>query len=151
MRHTIRLWVYDKPGALDRITGVIRRRGINIKTLTTADTQDGVSQMTITFGGPVDVRSLGQVFSEMSSVRHWEECTPQTHVLRELLLIRCPEDRRGDLPGGSRVFREEGGFLFVEFVAEPEVLDGVMHELRRRDIACVRTGALGLDKQEGTI
>jgi acetolactate synthase small subunit len=151
MRHTIRLWVYDRPGVLDRITGVIRRRGINIKTLTTGDTQDGVSQITISLGDPVNVQSLGQVFSEMSSVQHWEECTPETHVVRELLLMRCPESRRGELPEGARVFKEEGGVLFVEYVTEPDAVGEIIQKLRQREIACVRTGALGLSKQEGTI
>jgi hypothetical protein len=87
----------------------------------------------------------------MSSVRHWEECTPETHVVRELLLLRCPAARRGEIPEGARVFGEEEGVLFAEYVADPEAIGEVMQELRRRDIACVRTGSLGLGKQEGTI
>lgn len=151
MRHTIRLWVYDRPGVLDRITGVIRRRGVNIKTLTSGDTLDGVSQITITLGAPVNLKTLCQTFSEMSSVQHWEECTPETHVVRELLLLRCKTEQRGLLPEGARVFEEEDGLLFADFVAEPDRIGEVIRMLRENDIACVRTGALGLSKLEGSI
>ena len=51
-RHTIIVLVEDKPGVLNRVASLFRRRAFNIESLTVGHTEtDGVSRMTITVDG----------------------------------------------------------------------------------------------------
>ena len=48
MRHTFVVHVEDKPGVLNRVASLFRRRAFNIESLTVGHTEtDGVSRMTI--------------------------------------------------------------------------------------------------------
>lgn len=151
MTNTIKLWVYDRPGALDTITGLIRRKGVNIRTLTAGDIADGISQITISIKDYVDVEKLGIYFSEMSFVKGWEKCTNETHIIRELLLLRFHKaDWQGVNLEGVRVTKEDGDMVFAEYVAAPNQIDDILATLKQHKISFVRTGALGLAlKEEG--
>jgi len=80
MPNIIRMRVYDRPGVLDRITGLIRRNGLNIKTITSGSMGEGISQITISLGKHVRLETLGDRFREMTSVHQWERCTPATYL-----------------------------------------------------------------------
>jgi acetolactate synthase-1/3 small subunit len=48
MRHTFVIYVEDKPGVLNRIASLFRRRAFNIESLTVGHTEtEGVSRMTV--------------------------------------------------------------------------------------------------------
>ena len=48
MKHTFSVYVEDKPGVLNRIASLFRRRAFNIESLTVGHTETpGVSRMTI--------------------------------------------------------------------------------------------------------
>ncbi len=149
MANIIRMWVYDRPGVLDRITGLIRRHGVNINTVTSGHVAEGTSQITISLGEPVRLDALGDRFSEMNSVRHWEKCTPATHIIRELLLARFTAEQKDLIDVDMRVVREEDGMTFAEYVGEPCAVDAMIKKLQSRDVICTRAGALGLALKEG--
>ncbi len=140
----IRMRVYDRPGVLDRITGLIRRNGVNIKSITSGNVSDGMNHITISLGEHARLEALGQLFSEMSSVRQWEQCTPETHVIRELILARFSEDQKHLIDPDMRIIREENGLTFAEYVSDPLSLDAKIEQLRAGGVICSRGGALGM-------
>lgn len=151
MPNIIRMRVFDRPGVLDRITGLIRRNGVNIKTITSGNVAEGVSQITISLGDHARLDTLGDRFSEMTSVRQWERCTPATHMIRELLLMRFSADQKGLIEDGMRVIREEDGMAFVEYVADPVAVDETLARMNAAGVACARGGAIGVSLAEGDL
>lgn len=151
MPNIIRMRVYDRPGVLDRIAGLIRRNGVNIKSITSGNVSDGMNQITISLGEHARLEALGHRFSEMSSVRHWEKCTPETHIIRELILARFNQSQKHLIEPEMRVIREENGLIFVEFVADPLTVDAMIEKLRAENVACSRGGAQGIPLAEGDI
>lgn len=151
MPNIIRMRVYDRPGVLDRITGLIRRNGVNIKSITSGNVAEGVSQITISLGEHARLEALGDRFNEMASVRQWERCTPATHLIRELLLARFAPDQKDLIADGMRVVREEGGMVFVEYVADPVTIEETLVKLAERGVACARGGAIGVSLSGGEL
>lgn len=151
MPNIIRMRVYDRPGVLDRIAGLIRRNGVNIKSITSGNIADGMNQITISLGEHARLEVLGHRFSEMSSVRHWEKCTPETHIIRELILARFNRDQHHLIEPEMRVIREENGLTFVEFAADPLTVDTMIEKLRGQGVVCSRGGAQGISLTEGDI
>lgn len=151
MPNIIRMRVYDQPGVLDRITGLIRRHGINIKTITSGNVSDGISQITISLGDHAKLDALGDKFREMSGVRQFEKCTPESHLIRELLLARFTEEQRYLIGADMRIVREEGGMIFAECVAAPPTIDATIMSLRSQGVACARGGAIGIPLTEGEL
>lgn len=151
MPNIIRIRVYDRPGVLDRITGLIRRNGVNIKTITSGNVAEGVSQITISLGEHARLERLGDQFSEMASVRQWERCTPATHLIRELLLARFSAEQKDLMEDGMRIIHEENGMAFVEYVADPVTIEETLAKLSAHGVACARGGAVGVSLAEGDI
>lgn len=149
MSNIIRMRVYDRPGVLDRITGLIRRNGVNIKSITSGNVSDGMNQITISLGKHARIEALGHRFGEMSSVRHWEKCTLETHIIRELILARFNRDQKHLIEPEMRVIREEKDLTFVEFVADPLTVDAMIEKLRGKGVVCSRGGAQGISLTEG--
>ncbi|MDR1242196.1 MAG: ACT domain-containing protein [Deltaproteobacteria bacterium] len=141
--------VFDRPGVLDQITGIIRRNSVNIQAIASGSVAEGISQITMVFDGHVRLDVLGSRLSEMSCVRGWEKCVPETHIIRELLLARFNERQKHLMEDGMRVISEEGGMTFVEYMAEPPVIDAIFEKLRENNVACARGGVLGLSLGKG--
>ena len=52
LRHTMIAWVEDKPGVLNRVSGLFGRRNFNIESLTVGHSErPGVSRMTFVVRG----------------------------------------------------------------------------------------------------
>ena len=88
--HTFVAYVEDKPGVLNRVASLFRRRTFNIESLTVGHTdQDGVSRMTIV----VDTDDLGARRVEANlyklvNVLRVDDVTAQPTVERDLALIK---------------------------------------------------------------
>lgn len=146
MEVMLKLWVYDRPGVLDRIAGLIRRKGWNISSLTAGDIEEGISQINIALKGQlVDARALCEHLAELDFLRVWEECTPETHVVCEMLLFSVPlgEAALARQPG-MRILRETGNFLFVEFTGTPAQVNELLRTEKHRMASCSRSGPLAL-------
>jgi acetolactate synthase I/III small subunit len=98
MKHTLVAWMRDKPGVLNRVSGMLRRRNFNIDSLQVSHSETpGISRMTFVVDG--DERMVDQVVKQLQKivdVTRIEEITDKPVVLRELALIRVhttPETR----------------------------------------------------------
>lgn len=86
--------VEDKPGVLNRVASLFRRRGFNIESLTVGHTeQPGVSRMTIvTNVDEYTARCLEANLYKLVNVLHVEEVTHTPSVTRDLALIKVRAD-----------------------------------------------------------
>ena len=98
MKHTLVAWMRDKPGVLNRVSGMLRRRNFNIDSLQVGHSETpGISRMTFVVDG--NEHMVDQVINQMRKVvdvTRVEDITHRPIVVRELALIRVqatPETR----------------------------------------------------------
>lgn len=146
MEVILKIWAQDRPGVLDRIAGLIRRQGWNVGSMTAGDVEEGLSQIHLLLSGKnVDTAKLGEHLDELEGVRQWEECLPETHVIREMVMFSVRKDHPA-LPEvkALRIVEKRDGLLFVEFTGKPEEVDALLGLVRGQTVSCVRTGPLVL-------
>ncbi|MCC6167880.1 MAG: acetolactate synthase small subunit [Caldilineaceae bacterium] len=90
VKHTLVAWMRDKPGVLNRIAGMMRRRNFNIESLQVGHSETpGISRMTFVVDG--DAHMVDQVTKQMRKVvdvTRVEDISDRPSVTRELALIR---------------------------------------------------------------
>lgn len=90
MKHTMVAWMEDKPGVLNRVAGLFRRRSFNIESLTVGHSEvPGISRMT--FVVDADARQLQQVQTQLEklvNVTEVKNVTDEPTVIRELALVK---------------------------------------------------------------
>ena len=98
MKHTLVAWMRDKPGVLNRVSGLLRRRNFNIDSLQVGHSeQAGISRMTFVVDG--DEHMVDQVIKQMRKlidVTRIDNIGDRLTVARELALVRVrttPETR----------------------------------------------------------
>lgn len=156
----IKTWVYNRPGVLDRITGLIRRKGWNIRTLVAGGVDDGLSQIDVVLEGRgLDVQALGEYLVEMDAICSFERCTEQSHLIWEILIFCVHTDKRELVGFGgeavlfaiekARLIMERDGLSFYEYSDSAAQVDKVLSTLLKLNIRCVHSGALALALREG--
>ena len=107
-KNVVAILVENRYGVLNRITGMFRRKGFNIDTLTVGETADPkVSRITISFCGEDDKEQIIKQLEKMPVVIKVKELDSASSVSRELLLIKLKNDpeKRQELMTVSEVFR----------------------------------------------
>jgi acetolactate synthase-1/3 small subunit len=133
-KHTISLYVSNKPGVLIRIALVFSRRGYNIDSLQVSEGHDpAFSHMTITATG--DEKTLDQILKQLNKlvdVVHAKDNTGEAVIQRELglLKIKCPAQKRSEILQVAHVFDCETVHLTedtitLEVTGTTEKLDAV--------------------------
>ncbi len=101
--------VEDVPGVLNEVTGVIARRGFNIRSLAVGNSESpGMSRITIAVPvGESNIQNLIKQLYKLIHVDSIEEIENQPHVERELMMIKvaCNTVQRGDVFDIARIFR----------------------------------------------
>jgi acetolactate synthase-1/3 small subunit len=159
-KHTISLYVNNKPGALIRIALVFARRGYNIDSLVVSEGHDpAFSHMNITATG--DEKTLQQILQQLNKlvdVIHAKDHTGDDIVQRELALIKlhCTADKRNEILQVAHVFRCAAVNLTertitLEVTGEPEKIDALHRMLDHYGILeMVRTGHVLIARGEET-
>ena len=90
MKHTLVALMEDKPGVLNRVSGLFRRRNYNIESLSVGHSEvPGISRMTIVVEG--DDRVVDQVVKQLEkliNVTSVINVSQEPTVVRELALIK---------------------------------------------------------------
>jgi acetolactate synthase-1/3 small subunit len=90
MKHTVIAWMEDKPGVLNRVAGLFRRRNFNIESLAVGHSETpGISRMTFVVEG--DGRQVRQVQTQLAkliNVTEVQNVTDEPTVIRELALVK---------------------------------------------------------------
>mgnify|MGYP002681950413 CR=1 FL=1 len=87
---TIIAWLEDKPGVLNRATGLFGRRNFNIESLTVGHSeQKGISRMTfVARGNERDLQQVQTQLDKLINVVHIADVTEEPTVVREMALIK---------------------------------------------------------------
>ncbi|MCD6141555.1 acetolactate synthase small subunit [Candidatus Bipolaricaulota bacterium] len=155
MKRTLIARVADKPGVLNRIASLFRRRAFNIESLTVGHTEaPGISRMTIVVDSTrTDAEKVAQNLEKLVDVISVEDISDRAAVMRDLALIkvRTPDPRtRSELMQLVDTFRArvvDVGLesLIVEATGTEEKIDGLVEVLRPFGILeMVRTGRVAM-------
>jgi len=106
---TIVALVHDKPGVLARISGLFRRRGVNIESLAVGHSEKpGFSRMTfVVEGAENSVKNISSQLNKLVDVVEASDISKKNIVWRELALIKvnCNQSQRIEILELSKVFR----------------------------------------------
>lgn len=154
MKHTFAVYVEDKPGVLNRVASLFRRRVFNIESLTVGHTETpGVSRMTILVDTDAHgARRLEANLYKLVNVLRVGDMTDTPAVFRELALIkvRTTPESRVQVMQLADVFRARvvdvaPDSIVVETTGTDDKIDGLLEVLRPYGIVeMVRTGRVGL-------
>ncbi|MSQ31584.1 MAG: acetolactate synthase small subunit [Dehalococcoidia bacterium] len=154
MKHTVAALVEDRPGVLNRVASLFRRRGFNIDSLAVGTTDEpGISRMTIVVDGPAGIaQQVERQLDKLIDVVTVEDLTQLEAVGRELALIKVAArpDQRREILDLVEVFRAQvvdvsPTTLIVQLTAAEDTLDALLENLRPYGVReMVRTGRIAL-------
>jgi len=147
--------VADRPGVLNRVASLFRRRAFNIESLTVGHTERaGVSRMTIVVDGRrTDAGQVARNLRKLVDVLDVEDISDRPSVLCDLALIKV---RIGDLESRREVLQIAEGFqarlvdmcprtAMVEISGDERKVDTAVEAFRTHGILeMVRTGRVAM-------
>jgi len=161
LQHTLVVLVEDKPGVLNRVASLFRRRAFNIESLTVGHTEtEGISRMTIVVDGDqVSVERLTSYLHKLVNVIQVEDLTGKPMVSRDLAMIKVRTDSksRAEIIQTADVFRARvvdvtASSLTIEATGDEEKVDGLVEVLKSLGIIeMVRTGAVAMSRGCGAL
>lgn len=156
MRQTLIATVENKPGVLNRVASLFRRRNFNIDSLNVGRTEDpAVSRMTIVIDSrDTEARLVEANLYKLVNVIDVQDVTQQAAVLRELALIKvaAPPEKRGEVLSLANIFKADvvdvgADTLIVQLVASEDRVDSLVELLRPAGIVeMVRTGHVAMTR-----
>ena len=108
-RNIIVALVEDKPGVMQRISGMFTRRGFNIETISVGHTEKkGISRITLTV--IADDKKIEQLIKQLNKIIEVIKVTrmPDDALLRELMLVKvhtADKDARAEILQYCEIFR----------------------------------------------
>jgi acetolactate synthase-1/3 small subunit len=157
--HTFTVYVEDRPGVLNRVASLFRRRNFNIVSLAVGHSETpGVSRMTVVVqtdaGGAQRIEAH---LYKLINVIRVEDITNRPAVIRDLALIKVSADRehRPSLMQlaevfGARVVDVAPESIVIEMVGSEAKIDGLLDVLRPYGVLeMVRTGRVAMARGVG--
>src|ERR671930_1587164 len=159
MIHTFAVYVDNKPGVLNRVASLFRRRAFNIESLTVGHTETaGVSRMTVVVDTDAyGARRLEAHLYKLVPVRRVEDITGAPSIVRDLALIKVAAtgDARTHVMQLVDVYRARivdvgRESLVIETTGTEDKIDSLLEVLRPYGvIEMVRTGRVAMAR--GTV
>ena len=153
-KHILVALVEDKPGVLNRVASLFRRRNFNIDSIAVGHTeQPKLSRMTIIVeGDTAKVEQVRKQLDKLVEVLKINDITEEDPVARELALIKvkAPPSYRSEIIQIVDIFRANivdvsADSLMIEVTGDEEKLDSLLRLLRSFGIKEVsRTGCIAL-------
>ncbi len=154
MLHTLVVYVEDKPGVLNRVASLFRRRAFNIDSLTVGHTETpGVSRMTIVVDADAaGARRIEANIYKLVDVLRVDDITEQPSVARELAMIKvgASPETRAQLVQLAAVFRARvvdvsPESVILEITGSGGKIDRLLDVLRPYGVLeTVRTGRVAM-------
>jgi len=154
MQHTLVALVEDKPGVLNRVASLFRRRAFNIESLTVGHTeQSGISRMTIVIdSNQTNAERVTAHLYKLVNVIQIRDLAEFPTVSRDLALIKVAAnpDRRSEIMQLVEVYRARivdvgNDSLIIEITGDEEKIDSLVEVMRPFGILeMVRTGTVAM-------
>ena len=158
-KHTLVALVADKPGVLNRVASLFRRRGFNIESIAVGHTeQPGVSRMTIVVDGmPTTIEQVRKQLDKVIEVIKVSDITEDDIVDRELALIKvkATSATRSEIIQIVDIFRANivdvaSDSLTVEVTGDEDKIDSLFSLPRGFGIKeMTRTGRIAMTRGTG--
>lgn len=167
MQNTIIALVENKPGVLNRVASLFRRRNFNIESLSVGRTENPeISRMTIVVDSSIDARKVEANLYKLVNVIDVQDVTNQAAVTRDLALIKvkCPPDKRAEVASLADIFRAKivdvaKDSVIVQIVGTEDKIEGltellspigILEMVRTGQVAMMRGTADGIRYSPGT-
>src|SRR5438445_1138300 len=154
MLHTFAVYVENKPGVLNRVASLFRRRAFNIESLTVGHTHEpGISRMTVVVEtDEYGARRLEANLYKLVPVRRVENLSSRAQISRDLALIKVTAggDTRAQVMQLVDVYRARvvdvsPESLVIEATGTEDKIDSLLEVLRPYGVAeMVRTGRVSM-------
>jgi acetolactate synthase-1/3 small subunit len=161
MVHTLAVYVDDKPGVLNRVASLFRRRAFNIESLTVGHTETpGLSRMTVVVDtDDYGARRLEANLYKLVPVRRVDNLTTAPSIAPDLALIKVAAagDARAHVLQLVDVYRARivdvsPESLVVEATGAEDKIDSLLEVLRPYGVLeMVRTGRVAMARGAGGI
>ena len=150
--------VENKPGVLNRVASLFRRRNFNIESITAGRTENpDVSRMTIVVhcpNGEIDAHRIEANLYKLVNVIDVQDVTHHPVVTRDLALIkvRVGPERRAEVIGLAEIFRARivdvaADSVIVEITGTEDKIESMIELLRPIGIVeMVRTGQISMTR-----
>jgi acetolactate synthase I/III small subunit len=149
-------YVEDKPGVLNRVASLFRRRNYNIISLNVGRTHEaGISRMTFQVEASADqAKRIEANLYKMVNVLSVHDITDEPRVVRDLALIKvnASTERRGDVLNLVQIFRARAvdvspDTLTVEITGDQGKIQGMVAALHPFGIVeMVQTGTVAMSR-----
>lgn len=167
MQHTLIALVENKPGVLNRVASLFRRRNFNIESLNVGQTENpNISRMTIVVDSEaVEARKVEANLYKLVNVIDVQDVTRQPAVTRDLALIkvRASPEERAEVSNLAAIFRAKivdvaADSVIVEITGTEDKIEsllellrplGIMEMVRTGQVAMMRGNALGVRHTPG--
>ncbi len=158
MNYTFIALVENKPGVLNRVASLFRRRNFNIESLAVGRTEKPeVSRMTVVVNcpnGDIDAHKIEANLYKLINVLDVQDVTHQPSVTRDLALIKIMvgPDRRAEVNGLADIFRARivdvaADSVIIEITGTEDKIEGMIELLRPIGIVeMVRTGQVAMTR-----
>ncbi|NOT04329.1 MAG: acetolactate synthase small subunit [Anaerolineales bacterium] len=158
MLYTFIALVENKPGVLNRVASLFRRRNFNIESLAVGRTEKAdISRMTVVVdcpNGDLDAHKIEANLYKLVNVIDVQDVTHQPSVTRDLALIKVmvgPE-KRAEVNSLAEIFRARivdvaVDSVIVEITGTEDKIEGMIELLRPTGIVeMVRTGQVSMTR-----
>ncbi|MBI4673703.1 MAG: acetolactate synthase small subunit [Chloroflexi bacterium] len=154
MKHTLVALVEDKPGVLNRVASLFRRRAFNIESLTVGHTdQPHISRMTIVIDSDNTSAHIVEAnLAKLVNVLDVQDVTAYDTISRDLALVKVRADAAGraEIAQLAEIFRAKivdvaPDSVVVEVTGDEDKIEGLIELLRPKGILeMVRTGRISM-------
>ncbi|MCJ7434967.1 MAG: acetolactate synthase small subunit [Anaerolineales bacterium] len=158
MNHTFIALVENKPGVLNRVASLFRRRNFNIESLAVGRTErPDISRMTVVVdcpNGEMDAHRIEANLYKLINVIDVQDVTHQPSVARDLALIKVKvgPECRSEVSSLAEIFRARivdvaADAVIVEITGTEDKIEGMIELLRPIGIVeMVRTGQVSMTR-----
>ena len=156
MKHTLVALVEDRPGVLNRVASLIRRRSFNIDSIAVGRSElAGLSRMTIVVDGATTaVEQVRKQLDKLIDVVKVTDITEGRIIARELALIKVhtSSTTRSEIMQIVDIFRAKivdvsADSMMIEATGDEEKIDSLCNLLRKFGIKeLARTGRIALSR-----
>lgn len=162
MQYTFIALVENKPGVLNRVASLFRRRNFNIESLAVGRTENtDVSRMTVVVNcpnGDVDAHKIEANLYKLVNVIDVQDVTHQPVVTRDMALIKVKvsPEKRSEVNNLVDIFRARivdvaADSVIVEITGTEDKIEGMVELLRPVGIVeMVRTGQIAMTRGANT-